>query len=161
MAPKSSPRESKIVLWRNTIHLFHETSRPPFVGPFRKLGFKYRVGPVLLNMDGEDRTPDIVASGTTGWVVLELGTGGASKITALDKYTSLDPRSLGQYPLNVHNRAPDVMSSRLSLVDDGPYAQLLVSASLQVLKADLVKNPELRQALLEVHGIDMRRLPTI
>src|SRR6266498_1507043 len=85
MAPKSSPKASKIVLWRNTIQLFHETSRPPFVGPFRKLDFKYRVGPILLNTDGQDRTPDIAASGPSGWVALELGTGGASKSEALSK----------------------------------------------------------------------------
>ena len=64
----------RIVLWRNTIQLFHEYRRLNFVGPFKAAGFNYVVDRPFLTRQGEKRQPDIVASGETGWLVLELTT---------------------------------------------------------------------------------------
>ncbi len=160
-APRSSLKGSRLTLWRNTIQLFHQTNRPEFVGPFKKVGFDYRIEPILLTESGEQRTPDIVASAPSGWVVLELTFNDASKEPKLKGYSEIEPRYLGQYGLPTHKRAADVVSSRLSHVDDGPFCQLQVADKLDVAKEQYVVNDALRTALVESRGVDLSHLPTL
>ena len=121
----------------------------------------YLVEPRFLTRKGEDRTPDLVGSGRTGWMVLEITTQAGSKEPNLRSYLSIDPRYLNQHGLTSHDGQPDVMSSRLSLVDDGPYCQLIVRDTLGVTKAENIYNQPLKDALINSQGADLRRLPGI
>ncbi len=153
--------ENRIVLWRNTIQLFHQHNRPKFVGPFKAANMSYLVEALFWTKKAEDRTPDIVASGKSGWLVLEITTQQGSKEPNLRSYLSIDPRYLSQQSLLAHEGQPDVMSSRLSFVDDGPYCQLIVRDHLDVIKAEHIYNQSLRDALIKSQGSDLRRLPGI
>ncbi len=155
--------DDRIVLWRNTIQLFYQYNRPNFVGPFKAAGFRYNVEPLFLSSDqGKDLEPDIVASGETGWLILELATQPKSKEPQLDRCRSIDPRDLSQYGLSVHGGEPDVMTSRLSdNVDDGPYCQITVDNILKIEKEDYLQNQRLKDELIKAEGMDLRRLPEI
>ena len=156
-------RDDRIVLWRNTIQLFYQYNRPKFVGPFKAAGFRYNVEPLFLSSDqGKDLEPDIVASGETGWLILELTTRPKSKEPKLDQYKSIDPRDLTNYGLSVHDGEPDVMTSRLSdNVDDGPYCQITVDNILKIEKEEYLQNQRLKDELIKAEGMDLRRLPEI
>jgi len=121
----------------------------------------YLVEPRFLTKKGEDRTPDIVGSGKTDWSVVEITTQLGSKEPKLRSYLSIDPRYLTQHGLIAHDGPPDVLSSRLSYVDDGPYCQLVVRDHLDVMKAEHVYNQSLKDALTKSQGTDLRRLPEI
>lgn len=151
----------RLVLWRNTIQLFHQYISPGFVGPFKAAGLQYCVGPYLLTRQSREQTPDIVASGETGWMVLELTTQSGSKAAKLESYRSIDPQNLPQFGLSIHEGEPDTMSSRLSFVDDGPHCQILVRDKLKVEKEDYVTNQHLKEALVKAKGIDLTRLPEV
>ena len=154
--------DRRIVLWRNTIALFHERNRPRFVGPFRKAGYAYRVETALsIRRTGEERSPDIVASSPSGWLVVELTCNDHSKADKLDSYRKIDPRNLGLYGLQIHQSMPDTICSRLSEVDDGEHSQIIVKDTVVVKKADLLNDEALRLALLDFSGTDLTRLPTI
>lgn len=154
--------ESRIVLWRNTIQLFHEYKKSKFIGPFKAAGFSYKVEPLFLSCDqGDDLEPDIVASGESGWLVIELTTQPNSKKPKLDSYKSIDSRDLGQYGLPIHDGKPDVLISRLSFVDDGPYCQILVKDFLDVEKEEFLVNQRLKDELMNAKDLDLRRLPEI
>ena len=161
MASRSSPRGRRLLLWRNTIQLFHQYNRPAFVGPFKKLGFEYKIEPVLLNEKGESRKPDIVASAASGWLVMDLTFNDASKELQLVGYKSLEPRYLGQYALQPHERPPDVLSSRLGQVNDVGFCQLCVAGLLEVQKAEHLSNAALRTALVEAQRLDLVHLPSL
>lgn len=158
---KSSPRAGRLAVWRSAIQLFHEYRRPPFVGPFRKLGFSYRVGALLLTSTGDERTPDVVASSESGWFCLDLTSHAASKATKLSLYLQIDPRYLAQYGLTQHSKPCDVMSGRATFVDDGENCQLILADTLQVLKENFVVNEALRVALSEANGTNLTLLPSI
>ncbi len=111
--------------------------------------------------NAEDRTPDLVGSGKSGWLVVEITTQPGSKEPNLRSYMSIDPRYLAQYGLRTHDAQPDVLSSRLSFVDDGNYCQLIVRDRLEVIKEDCVINKSLRSELIESRGVDLTRLPGI
>jgi hypothetical protein len=121
----------------------------------------YLIEPRFLTKKGEDRTPDLVGSGKFGWLVLEITTQSGSKEPNLRSYLSIDPRYLNQHGLTAHEGQPDVMSSRLSFVDDGPYCQLILGDHLDVIKAEHIYNQSLKDALIMSHGADLRRLPGI
>ncbi len=109
----------------------------------------------------EDRTPDLVGSGESGWFVIEITTQPGSKEPNLRSYLSIDPRYLAQYGLLTHEAQPDVLSSRLSFVDDGNYCQLIVKDQFEVIKEDCVLNKSLRSELIKSRGTDLTRLPGI
>jgi len=154
--------ESRIVLWRNTIQMFHEYKKSKFIGPFKAAGLSYKVEPLFLSSDqGDDLEPDIVASGESGWVVIELTTRPNSKKPKLESYKSIDSRDLGQYGLPMHEGEPDVLTSRLSFVDDGPFCQILVRDFLKIEKEKYLVNQFLKNELLKANGLDLRRLPEI
>ena len=150
-------------LWRNTIQLFHRHRRSNFIGPFDAAGYHYRVETLMLSKGGDESKPDIVASGDTGWLIIELTTGPKSKRQQLDKYRLIDPRFLGQYGLDIHASEPNIISSRLSFIDDGQYCQILVKDILEVQKEDGLVDDKLRDALVEAreNGIDLTELPEI
>lgn len=154
--------ESRIVLWRNTIQMFHEIKKSKFIGPFKAAGLSYKVEPLFLSSDqGDDLEPDIVASGESGWLVIELTTQPNSKKPKLDSYKSIDSRDLGQYGLTFHDGKPDVLTSRLSFVDDGPYCQIFVKDFLKVEREEYLTNQRLKNELVKAKELDLRRLPEI
>lgn len=154
--------DRRLVLWRNTIALFHERNRPRFVGPFREAGYAYRVETHLsTRRTGEERSPDIVASGPSGWLVLELTCNDRSKEDQLDSYRQIDPRNLGMYGLKVHQSAPDTICSRLSEIDDGKHTQIIVKDTVVVKKVDLLEDEKLKLALRNFSGTELTKLPTI
>lgn len=122
----------------------------------------YVVEPLFLTQKTADaRTPDIVASSESGWLAVELTTQLGSKEPNLRSYMSIDPRYLAQHGLHTHGGQPDVISSRLSFVDDGPHCQLIVKDKLEIIKEDYISNQSIRDELLKSQGADLRRLPGI
>ncbi len=152
----------RIVLWRNTIQLFHEYKRPKFIGPFKVAKFSYRVYSLFLDSNnGKPLKPDIVASGDSGWFVLELTTSPNSKKPNLESYDAIDPRELSQYGLITHSKKPDIIISRLSPVDDGPYCQIIVKDHLEIENECSIKNELLKHSLINAKETDLIRLPNI
>ncbi len=121
----------------------------------------YVVEALFWTKKAEDRTPDIVGCGESGWLVVEITTQPGSKESNLRSYHSIDPRYLAQHGLPTHDAQPDVISSRLSFVDDGPYCQLIVKDRLEVMKEEHIYNQSLKDALVKSCGADLRRLPEI
>ncbi len=121
----------------------------------------YVVETLFLTKKAEERVPDIAGSGESGWIVVEITTQSGSKEPKMRSYLSIDPRYLAQHALRAHDEQPDVISSRLSFVDDGPYCQLIVRDHLDVLKEEHIDNQSLKDALIRSRGSDLRRLPEI
>jgi hypothetical protein len=143
----------RIVLWRNTIQLFYEYKRPNLIGPFKAAGLSFKVEPLFLSSEqGSNLEPDIVASGEMGWLVMELTTQPNSKKPKIDAYKSIYSRDLGQYGLSVHDGKPDILTSRLSFVDDGPCCQIIVKDALRVEKEDYLLNQDLKSEVSEQRG---------
>ena len=115
----------------------------------------------FLTKQGEERKLDIVASGDSGWMILELTTQPRSKEPNLDAYKAIDPRYLSEYGLCIHDSTPDVLSSRLSFVDDGPYCQIIVKDILIVEKEEYLNNQYLKDALDQAKRADLSKLPEI
>lgn len=154
--------DDRIKLWRNTLQLFYESVKPPFVGPLKKAGFsKVVIDRKFIKLDSGMVSPDIVSSAEDGWAVLELTTRPISKEPKLSSYVSIDPRYLSNYGLRTHTNTPDVISSRLDSTIDGPYCQLILRDSLKFQNESCIKNPKLRKALVEANGLDLRKLPNI
>lgn len=151
----------RIALWRNTIQLFHEYKRPKFIGPFKAAGFNYVVDRPFLTKEGDERRPDIVASGETGWLILELTANLHSKQLQLNKYGMIDPRYLASYGLFPHENKPDIISSRQTCIDDGSYCQILVKDFLVLKNEEHLDNQRLKDELIKAKGIDLRKLPEI
>lgn len=156
-------QDYRISLWRNTIQLFHEIKKPNFIGPFKAAGFNYVVDRPFLTRQGDSRQPDIIASGETGWLVLELSADKKSKEAQLDKYRAIDPRYLGNYGLFPHESPPDVMSSRFNFVDDGSFCQIFVEDFFNVKNEQQIENQHLKTELIKAKeaGLDLRKLPEI
>jgi hypothetical protein len=116
----------RIILWRNTLQLFHKLNKPApgFIGPFKQIGFSYIVERPVLTVNGEQCSPDIIASGKTGWFVLELTTGSKSKEVKLAKYSLIKPSELKRYRLPEQAMPPDIICSRLESFNDGPFCKL-------------------------------------
>lgn len=148
-------------LWRNTIQLFYEYKHVSFVGPFKRAGLRFIAEGLMRTREGEEKRPDMVASGDEGWLALELTTNPDSKAPKLANYSALVPEYLGMHGLVVHTIPPDVISSRLTFVEDGPYCQITVGDNLQAFKLQHVKSNRLREALHEANGVSLARLPAI
>jgi hypothetical protein len=152
--------EASIDLWRNTIQLFHKSSR--FTGPFKALNFKYVVeSPMLTRANGVDKRPDVIASSESGWFVLDLTTQLNSKGPKMEEYRAVDPSYLGQYDLHAQTSEPDLIISRLQPVNDGDYCQIIVKDTLQVLKSQFLNNIALKSKLEECNGLAINKLPDI
>jgi len=154
----------RIVLWRNTIQLFHESKKKTFIGPFKAAGFDYAIEKMCVSSDeNKYPTPDIIASSANGVVVLELTTNhSSSKKYNLEKYESISSEHLHNHGLKKHsNKQPDVLSSRLKYLDDGNYCQLIVQKKLEIKKIECIKNQKLSKKLKDSEGIDLSKVPAI
>ncbi len=154
----------RIVLWRNTIQLFHESKKTKYVGPFKAAGFKYAIEKMCASSDeNKYPTPDIIASSSNGVVVLELTTDShKSKKYQLKKYESISSEHLHIHGLKKHhNKQPDVLSSRLQYLNDGNYCQLIVQKNLEIKKIECIQNQELSKKLKDSEGIDLSKVPAI
>jgi hypothetical protein len=121
----------------------------------------YVIEPLFWTQKGDDKTPDVVGSGLSGWFVIEITTQLGSKEPNLESYLSIDPRYLAQHGLQPQDAPPDVFSRRLSFVNDGPYCQLIVRDHLEILKEERIKNQKLKAELIKSHGADLIMLPNI
>jgi hypothetical protein len=154
--------EDRITLWRNTLQLFYESNKPPYIGPFKKAGLtKFVVDRSFMTVSSLTAKPDIVSSGESGWVAIEMTLWSESKESQLSSYASLDPRDLGKNGLYLRTDAPDVISSRLEPITDGPYCQLILKDRLQFSNESCIKNQALKEALLNANNMDLRKLPNI
>ena len=154
--------EDRITLWRNTLQLFNESRKPPYIGPFKKAGLtKVVVDRSFMTINSSIAKPDIVGSGASGWVAIEITLRSESKESQLSSYAMLDPRDLSKNGLYLHTDAPDVISSRMEPITDGPYCQLILKDRLQFLNASCLKNRVLKEALLNANNLDLHKLPNI
>ena len=155
--------DDRIRLWRNTIQLFHRYNRPAFEGPFYQSGYAdYRIEATLLERStGKESSPDIIACSDRGWLVVELTGSNNSKEQKLDSYKKCDPRNLRNYGWETDYGEPDVISSRLTLVNDGSHAQIIVYDKLGVHKSQSITDTALREALGKADGTDLAKLPEI
>ncbi len=153
----------RITLWRNTIQLFHERRRPHFVGPFKAAGFNYVVDLPLMTRQGELPKPDIIASGETGWLVMELTADQKSKESKLNNYKTIDPRYLSNYGLPTHDSPPDIICSRFDFVDDGSFCQIFVKDFFDLKNEEQIINLHLKTELIKAKEmrLDLRKLPEI
>jgi hypothetical protein len=132
------------------------------MGPFKKAGLtKFVVDRSFMTINSSPVKPDIVGSGESGWVAIEMTLWSESKESQLSSYASLDPRDLGKNGLFSRTDAPDVISSRLEPITDGPYCQLILKDRLQFSNESCIKNQALKEALLSANNIDLRKLPNI
>jgi len=154
--------DNRIVLWRNTIQLFHKQMKVNFTGPFFASGFtNYRVESPLMDKSGTPKTPDIFACGPAGWLVIDLTCDTSSKKAQLDSYKNLDSRHLSMYGCTAYATSPETMSSRLCFNNDGDHCQMVVKDSFDVRNEQFIYDPALRTALIDTKGKDMKRLPEI
>jgi hypothetical protein len=157
--------DNRIVLWRNTIKLFHKQIKVNYTGPFFAAGYKnYRIESPLSERDsGKERSPDIFSYGPNGWLVIELTCDdGESQRKQLDDDKNLDPRDLSsQYGWPVFATAPDTVSSRLLFNDDGDHCQIVVKDIFDIKKEQNIQDNLLRTELTAMRGRDLTKLPEI
>lgn len=159
-----SKPEYRVVLWRNTIQLFHKYNRPAFIGPFKAAGFnRYIVERFFLDDKGNSCKPDIVSSGDSGWMVLELTANKDSKEQKLGSYQKIDSRYLGTYGLLTPKNNPDIISVRLDFMEDGKYCQILVKNVFDLKDENLLNNETLKSELIKAKNmqLDLTKLPEI
>ena len=164
MELKSLPNtDNRIELWRNTIQLFHSYKKINFNGPFFATGYtNYRIESPLSEKDtGNPKTPDIFACGPKGWLILELSCSDESKKGQLDSYKNLDPRSLSTYGCHAYDAPPDTICSRPDFNNDGDHCEIVVKDSFNVKKDQFIAENSLRDALINMKGKDLKRLPEI
>jgi len=155
--------DNRIVLWRNTIQLFHVYKKVNFTGPFFTSGYtNYRVeSPLSECTTGKSRVPDIFACGPQGWLVIDLSCNTESKKEQLDSYKNLDSRSLSTYGCQAYTTPPDTMSSRLAFNSDGDHGEMVVMNTFDLKKEQFIQNVLLRNALIGMKGQNMKKLPEI
>ena len=133
-------RDSRIVLWRNTIQLFHEYKRPKFIGPFKAAEFNYRIESLFTDStNGKPLKPDIVASSKSGWFVLELTESPNSKKPKLESYDAIDPRDLSQYGLITHSKKPDIIMG--GVLNNVAYSKNCHNGSFEIMRCLSKKAP--------------------
>ena len=158
--PNIPPR---LTLWRNTIYLFHKTTR--FSGPFREAGFeKYRIDSRFLTwQESKERKPDIVSSSSKGTLIIEVTLNPEIKTNQLASYKDIDTLSLGSYGLEPHDTDPDVICSRLDYVDDGSYCVIVVKDIFRVFHCEYLQNKDLQTALLNAqkNRLNLMKLPSL
>lgn len=163
MELKCLPNESRILLWRNTIQLFHKYNRPNFTGPFFEAGLtNYRIEPQVLTEErGDEKNPDIIAGGPHGWLLIELTMSSHSKREKLASYLKIDTRNLSVYGLPAYPTPPDIISSRLKEINDGDICQILVRDKFVLKNEQLIGDMALRTALIKLKDQCLDKLPEI
>jgi hypothetical protein len=153
----------RLTLWRNTIYLFHQTTK--FIGPFKRAGFeKYRIDSKFLTwQESEERKPDIVSSSDKGTLIVEVTLNPDAKDQQLNSYKDIDTESLGSYGLQPHQADPDVICSRLEYIDDGCFCEIIVKDRFRVIKSEYIQNSDLKKALLDTQKdrLNLTKLPTL
>lgn len=163
MELKFLPEFNRIILWRNTIQLFHKHIKSEFTGPFFEAGYKnYRIEPQLLTTEtGDEKNPDIIAGSDKGWILVELTMSNHSKIQKLESYTKIDPRNLSVYGYPLYSSPPDIISSRLSSVHDGDVCQIFVKDCFDLKNEQFLTDNLLKNALVILKGHNLNKLPEI
>lgn len=152
--------DDRIVLWRNTIQLFHSYTN--FEGPFKGAGFeKYIVDMLYLTTDGDEVNPDLLTSNDDGWAIIELTISPNFKKYTLDKYMRADSGCSNIYGLKVHATPPEGIIARLQSVNDGPYCNIIVKDILRVENCSNIKNQALATKLQNAEGTDLTKLPQL
>ncbi len=162
MGWKCLPHYSRIELWRNTLMLFH-TIRD-YTGPFKKAGYDNYLVEHHINKQktGEDLSPDIMAFGPNGWLVLDITANDKSKEFILDEYYQGDPRNLDQYGVKQqYDSPPETICSRLNPIDDGDHCQIIVKDIFDVKKENFIKDTILRNELIKAKGDNLKNAPNI
>jgi len=151
----------RITLWRNTIRLFY--TYKDVAGPFFTAGItQLRVEtPVQERSFGMDYTPDIIAAGPDGWVVVDVTYNDKSKTGTLDNYEKIDPRCLSTFGFPSFTTPPDTISSRFSFNDDGNHCQIVVKDKFDVKKEEFLQNSKLRDAFVAMKGQDMTSIASM
>ncbi len=150
-------------MWRKAISLFYERKKPAWMGPFKASGYRgvgpqgIQVEPALLDAKGKDWKPDIVTAGPAHWVALELTTDPTKpKTKQLQAHGSLDGNYLTSYSLPAIPGSPIVLLARPRAPDapitDGDFPLLLLGDEFAIAKAELIKDPNLRDALTGFAG---------
>lgn len=152
---------NRIILWRNTIRLFHQYLNIGFIGPFYKAGYSnYRVAsPLTDSTTGNPVYPDIFACAPQGWAAVELTLKNGPEKDQLDKYKKIDPRSLSSYGCPRYSIPPETICSRLSFNDDGDHCEILVKDHFDVRKERFIRDESLRKSLTEMRGVELLKLP--
>lgn len=155
--------DQRLILWRNTIQLFHSYKNQGFIGPFYSSGYvNYRVeSPLSERETGKRRVPDIFACGPSGWIVIELTCDSESKKGQLDADKKLDPRSLSGYGYEAYTSPPETISSRLIENNDQGHCQIVVYPSFILKNEEYITDHTLRKALVETKGKDLKKIPEI
>ena len=159
--------DDRLLLWRNTIQLFHKYGKRgklrPFEGPFFRAGLKdYRIDSETLDTNGDLCCPDILSSNKRVCIALEITLFNGTKKPNLDQYTKIDRRVFSQYSLPIAMSGPEVISIRPSTIDDGPYCQLVIDdETLHTEGADNVADTDLREALIASDNLSIEGLPEI
>jgi len=155
--------DQRIILWRNTLQLFHAYKNQGFIGPFFSSDYgNYRVESPLSERETlKRRIPDIFACGPSGWLIIELTCDDESKKGQLDADKNLDPRSLSGYGRKAYSSSPDTISSRLIENNDQGHCQMVVYSSFILKNEEFINNINLRNALIETKGKDLTKLPEI
>jgi len=155
--------DKRLVLWRNTFQLFRKLNRPAFEGPFHKCDYAYRIEPFLKNNEEDkDYNPDIVASNSESWLIIELTNNSEkSKCDQVIKYKQLDGRNLTVYGLRSHKSSPEILTSRIECIDDKNCCQMVVESKFEVHRLELLTYEPLMEALESSKGTDLSKLPSI
>lgn len=151
------------MLWRNTIQLFHKHLRPEFTGPFFEAGFSnYRIEPELMTSNlGDGKNPDIISGNERGWLLVELTLSDHSKKDTLTSYSTIDPRNLSIFGYPLYSSPPDIISSRLTPINDGNVCQIFLKDVFNIQNEQFIKDDLLRTALIRVKGQNLANLPEI
>ncbi len=162
----NSNNNSRLLLYQRAIHLFHyyrnTKTRKQFQGPFHAVGLRlYRLGPLILDNQGNKFTPDIVSSMTGLWLSFELTNNPSSKEEKLKNYSLLDSNHLGNHGLPYCSGSPEVLSGRVDNISDGNFCQILLQDKLDIRGESHINSQMLRYALLNAKGYDLTALPEL
>ena len=141
--------ERNIDLWRYALQQF--STSITYTGIFYKAGYKnYIVDTKLRDIEGNEKTPDIVSWGDSKWVIMELTLGNDSekKNKQLEDYSNIDPVYLKQQGGNTRD-SPDVMLGVFEFIDDVNYCQILFGSKINHMHLELLKDPLLKKLIKE------------
>ena len=161
--------ETRLLLWRRSIALFHEFTKAHWVGPFREAGYvgpdpahsPYIISRIVLDHAAKELQPDLISTSRDSWSVLELTTHPESKEADLQKYSKINPKSLLNYGLTAPQHSPNLFSVRFSSAADGAFAQLLLANTFDAVNLQYVIDNRLRALLEAAKGRDMTMVPEI
>lgn len=154
--------DGRLELWRRSIYLFHRTVKRGWIGPFLAAGYqRYKIGPMLLDNDGRQLTPDIVTANSDYWAAIDLTLRPDSKESQLLSYRGVRTATLRNHELPSPPGGPVLAVARAAPVDDGSIPVLVLGRTFSVLKPEAIPDSRLQAALRNTVGADLARLPEI